>query len=210
MDTIDGATIDPNPDAGAQFLQKLLANSATQTNQIYSNTAATQPSLYSGALLWVSLVIRSRDFKPGFLLSKRFPTRCPRGEAIGGYKVLNRNEERMINSLGGILSTALGTWNKNHGQFPTRTNQKPRTNASYEKLEEYDCPGVRCDCQLVMYGANGGLLFFEKVDKDGDVMVHNISAHNARPSESDSEDFALSVVQKIKALENMAFASFSK
>ena len=201
MDTIDGATIDPNPDSGAQFLQELLAKSATQTNQIYSNNAATQSSLHSDALSWVPLVMRSRDFKPGFRLSKRFSTRCPKGEAIGGYKVLNRNGEKMVNSLGGILSTALGTWNKNRGRFPSRKNPNPSTNAEYEKLEEYDYPAVGCDCQLVMSRANGGLVFYEKVDKDGDIMVHNVIAHNARPTDKDADDLSLSVAQKIKALE---------
>ena len=89
VDTIDGATIDPNPDTGTQFLQELFANSAAQTNRTCSNNSATQPSLYSDALSWVPLVMRSRDFKPGFRLSKRFSTRCPRGKTAGGYKFLN-------------------------------------------------------------------------------------------------------------------------
>ena len=107
----------------------------------------------------------------------------------------------MVNSLGGILSTALGTWNKNRGRFPSRKNPNPSTNAEYEKLEEYDYPAVGCDCQLVMSRANGGLVFYEKVDKDGDIMVHNVIAHNARPTDKDADDLSLSVAQKIKALE---------
>ena len=115
--------------------------------------------------------------------------------------MLNRNEERLVNSLGGILSTGLGTWNKNHGLFPSRKNPNPTTKAEYEKLEEYNCPAVGCDCQLVMYRANGGLVFYEKVDKDGDILVHNVIAHNARPTDKDADDLSLSVAQKIKTLE---------
>ena len=46
-----------------------------------------------------------------------------------------------------------------------------------------------------------GLVFYEKVDKDGDILVHNVIAHNARPTDKDADDLSLSVAQKIKALE---------
>ena len=89
---------------------------------------------------------------------------------------------------------------QNHGQFPNCANPNPQTNSSYEKLDEYECPGVECDCQLVMYRMNGGLVFLEKVDRDEDVIEHNLIAQNARPRERDADDLSLSVAQNIKAL----------
>ena len=93
---------------------------------------------------------------------------------VGEYKVLSANEDRIVNSLGGILSNALGVRNKSHGRFPTESNPNPRTTpgALYEKLEEYSCLAEGCNCQVDMHRVNGGMVFLEKTDNDGDVMVH--------------------------------------
>ena len=97
------------------------------------------------------------------------------GEMVGEYKVLSTNEDRIVNSLGGILSNVLGVWNKNHGRFPTKSNPNPRTKPGvlYEKLEEYSCQTDGCNCQVDMYRVNGGIVFLEKTDSDEDVMVHD-------------------------------------
>ena len=151
---------DPNPDIGAQFLQDIFDTHVLNNQDAYS---------------WVPLEMRQQGFLQGFRFSKRYSTRCSRGETVGEYKILNSYEDRLVNSLGGILSNALGVWNKRRSRFPTNSNPNPRTKpgALYENLEAYYCKVDGCSCRLVMYRVNGGLVFFENVDSDGDVILHN-------------------------------------
>ena len=160
---VHGTNLDPNPDLGVQFLQDLLEDGSSNTQFL------------KDAYSWVPLEMRQPGFLTGYKFSKRYSTKCQRGESVGNYRELNIREDRLVNSLGGVLSNSLGIWNKNHARFPTESNPYPKTKpgAAYEKLEEYSCLADGCNCAVVMYRVNGGLVFFEKLDSDGDIVFHD-------------------------------------
>ena len=86
---------------------------------------------------------------------------------------------------------------RTNGNFSTAARQnRTLPGAEFEKLEEFYSPAVGDERYLVMYRVNGGIVFFERVDQDGDAYEANITAMNARPTDPQCTPLSLSVAQK--------------
>ena len=108
-----GLGVPPHPASSlhAQILQDFLAGVQTNFNSNSQSTTPVSP-LPTDCYSWVPTTMREPNFLEGYKFSKRYSTRCPRGEAVGNYSILNPSEDEQVHGLGGVLTNALGTWSR--------------------------------------------------------------------------------------------------
>jgi hypothetical protein len=193
----------------------------TMVDQTQSESLLSQP-LPSDATHpsdWPPKEMCKNNFLPGYKISRKLSAQCENGERVGMQLRLNTAEDWTVFGTGGILPVALGAWNRDKGRYTDHssleessliapllngcTNCNSLSASRYERLEDFYCigKGLGCERRLILYRVNGGLIVFEKVDSNGEVIEHNVSAHNRRKDGKKPNNFSLTVAQKIKVLQ---------
>ena len=155
--------------------------------------------------------MKVKSFKQGYKLSKQYSKPCMAGERVGWSLPLNTMEDQLLFGCGGIMRTGLGMWNVGHsyylnGKTEQSNLQECHANTSkWELLEELYCPaycgGSGCQRRLLVYRVIDGIVIFEKVDDDDEIIHHDIISHNKRPDNKNSSAYVMTVAQKMKSLD---------
>jgi hypothetical protein len=161
--------------------------------------------------------MKEKSFKPGYNLSKQYSRRCTAGQRVGLLSPLNTMEDQLLFGCGGIMRAGLGMWNIGRSFFSKegsdQSNLQSEDNSNndsnkWEWLEELYCPaycgGCGCQRRLLVYRVNGGIVIFEKVDDDDEIIHHDSISHNQRPNHKNASAYVLTVAQKMKALDMIA------
>ena len=148
---------------------------------------------------WISSEMKSDSFLPGYKLSKQYSSLMPLGEVVGSHLNLNTAEDHMMFGPSGILRSSMSMWNREKGRYG-RGEQKNK-HVLWERLEQFYCCGRNegCDRQIILFRVDGGLVIFEKVDSNNNIIQHNKAAHNKQPS--GAGEMALTIAQKMKVLD---------
>ena len=156
--------------------------------------------------------MKEKSFKQGYKLSKQYSKPCMAGERVGRLLPLNTMEDQLLFGCGGIMRTGLGMWNVGHSYYLNGGTQQvnlqechAKSKSKWELLEELYCPaycgGSGCQRRLLLYRVTDGIVIFEKVDNDDEIIHHDIMSHNKRPDNKNSSAYVMTVAQKMKALD---------
>jgi hypothetical protein len=127
---------------------------------------------------------------------------CPAEE----YWALNIPEDWLVFGVGEIISRALGTFNRQYAQYQSQSNDQVMnhlmtlTEDIDERLEDYYCGGSKFGCKrrITLHHVNDGLVVFKLTDDHhGNVIKHNIYAHNCCPTHLAANAFSLTEAQKV-------------